>query len=105
MRRVIGTRNQEPIRQIGVRLGGTAWLGAAGRGRAIDAFIWRGSANPTPVQRVGAWIFGLLLLAQGSVIALQARRIGSVPTMVVACGAILFGARVFRNGFPRRKEP
>jgi hypothetical protein len=34
-------------------------------GRAVDVFFWRGSPAPTLVQRIAAWMFGLLILCNG----------------------------------------
>src|SRR5580704_13317939 len=34
-------------------------------GRAVDVFLWRGSPDPTVVQRIAAWLFGLALATPG----------------------------------------
>ena len=79
-------------------------------GRAIDVFFWRGSPTPTLVQRIAAWMFGLVFIAQGFLFGTLAFHVGKKEDSVVAfvvlglmsltLGAI--GIRVFRNGFPRR---
>jgi hypothetical protein len=97
--------DQKTIERLRTKHGNMLLPTATHGGRAVDVFFWRGSANPTPVQRAAAWILGLALFAQALVVAVQARRIGSLPTMLVACGGMMCGAKVFRNGFSRRREP
>lgn len=65
-------------------------------------FFWRGSPNPTRVQRIAAWLFGSVLVAQGVVLFQMAREMGDrlSGAMALLIGGV--GARIFRNGFPRR---
>jgi hypothetical protein len=82
-------------------------------GRAVDVFLWRGSPNPTPVQRIAAWMLGLLEMAMGlEFFALVVRdriRDGfsvSIVFFAIFAGAIVsVGVRTFRNGFPRPSKP
>jgi len=78
-------------------------------GRSVDAFLWKGFPNPTLVQRIGAWLFGLLFMAYGLVLlglAVHFRNKGDWPgsescaLIALAAGAI--GIKTFRNGFPRK---
>jgi hypothetical protein len=78
-------------------------------GRAVDVFLWIGSPNPPLVQRIGAWMLGLLFMGFGLAFLGIAREDrhgdGLIFTLVVglvALVSLLVGARVFRNGFPRR---
>src|SRR6185503_5589299 len=34
-------------------------------GRSVDAFLWNGSSNPSLVQRIVAWVFGLMFVISG----------------------------------------
>lgn len=86
---------------------------AVRNGRAVDVFLWKGSPNPPLVQRIGAWMFGLLFIGFGLtfwVIAKEDRH-GDGPIFALILGlfglaVLLVGIRVFRNGFPRRiKSP
>ena len=78
-------------------------------GRAVDVFLWRGSPNPTRVQRIGAWIIGLLTIGVGIgflYLAVKARIEEGFSFSVVAEAAFALavawlGIRTFRNGFPR----
>src|SRR5882762_6834178 len=82
-------------------------------GRSVDAFLWRGSPNPTPVQRIGAWMFGLVFMVCGVesfVIAVKERvedgfSIDVVMMVFISLLFALLGLRTFRNGFPRRDKP
>jgi hypothetical protein len=81
-------------------------------GRSVDVFFWRGSPAPTLVQRIAAWMFGLVFIAQGFLFGALAFNVGKkedsmvgfvvIGLMSLALGAI--GIRVFRNGFPRRTK-
>ncbi len=83
-------------------------------GRAVDVFLWRGSPDPPLVQRIAAWMFGLLFIGSGlllfSVAApkiLEEDRswIGVAVIALTSLFFVLIGMRIFRNGFPRRTKP
>ena len=82
-------------------------------GRAVDVFLWRGSPNPTVIQRIGAWIFGLQFIASGLLFMLvlvpKRRNFDSPPGLAifVIIGLFCFyvGGRIIRNGFPRKPSP
>jgi len=71
--------------------------------RSVDAFLWRGSPNPTMVQRIGAWLFGLTLIG-GGVLFLDLARTDGALVFLIAALLLLLGARVCRNGFPRNPK-
>lgn len=56
--------------------------------RSVDAFLWRGSPNPTRVQRIGAWLFGLTLIGTGV----------CLMTFVGAAGTMVSGGRLRSDG-------
>jgi hypothetical protein len=72
-------------------------------GRSVDAFLWRGSPNPTMVQRIGAWILGLTIVVMG-IVFLDTTRGDGFFSRMFSVAFILLGARIFRNGFPRREK-
>ncbi len=80
--------------------------------RSVTAFLWKGSRNPTLVQRIGAWILGLAWISlglSGFGMAVQMRVdngfSGTVVIMVAMATLTGFvGIKIFRNGFPRRTE-
>jgi hypothetical protein len=78
--------------------------------RSVDAFLWKGSRNPTRAQRVGAWLFGLTFIGLGACLITfvgVARSDGEwVAAFVLASmsmGAVALGIKIFRNGFPRSR--
>jgi hypothetical protein len=70
---------------------------------AVDIFLLYGSPNPRAVQRIGAWLFGLLFCTLGAVFIGYAREERSVFLGLFGLGWVLLGLRVFRNGFKRRE--
>jgi hypothetical protein len=81
--------------------------------RSVDVFLWRGSPDPTRVQRIAAWMFGLVFIGFGIEFfsfAVEERikegfSIGVVVMVAFALSSVLIGIRIFRNGFPRRPDP
>ena len=82
-------------------------------GRSVDAFLWNGSPNPSLVQRITAWMFGLIFVILGLTFMPVVARIRDVDgswigawfMMVISVALVLVGIKIFRNGFPRRNEP
>jgi hypothetical protein len=79
--------------------------------RSVDAFLWKGSPNPTRVQQIGAWLFGLTEVGLGACLMTlvgAARRDGEwIPAFVLtvmSVGMIALGIRTLRNGFPRQRS-
>jgi len=71
-------------------------------GRSVDASFWRGSPNPTLVQRIAAWLFGIMLFLPGLLIVSMGKAGGPWLIVIIGWGAILLGAQTLRNGFARR---
>ena len=71
---------------------------------ALDIFLLYGSPNPRAVQRIGAWLFGLLFCTLGAVFIGYAREERSVFLGLFGLGWILLGVKVFRNGFKRDRD-
>jgi hypothetical protein len=71
--------------------------------RAGDKFIWRGGTEAPMVQRIGVWVIGLLIIAAGGFSLDYARRGGSFFGRVVSLTMVLLGAKIFRNGFLKRR--
>jgi hypothetical protein len=69
---------------------------------AVDKFLWRGSPDAPLVQRVGAWLFGLMLITAGF---FMLDYFGSARWLLfIPLAFLLLGAKVFRNGFRRRSN-
>lgn len=81
--------------------------------RPVDIFLWRGSPNPPIVQRIGAWLFGLAFISLSVNFLWEAAAardqdhdwVGFGVMILLSTGCISLGARLFRNGFPRRQNP
>ena len=72
--------------------------------RPVWVLLWRGSAHPTLVQRIGAWLLGVMYVGIGVTVFELARQEGSRLQGALALGLILLGLRIFRSGFPRRES-
>ena len=73
--------------------------------RGVDAFLWKGSPSPTLVQRMAAWLFGLLFIAMASLFVGLFFQEGDTkswwPLLLVSALLCFLGLKIFRNGFPR----
>ncbi len=77
--------------------------------RSVNVFLWKGSADPSLVQQIGAWVFSLVFFgyagAYAGMSAYGSREddsAGFILTGALSLGAFAIGVRLFRNGFPRR---
>jgi hypothetical protein len=82
----------------------TVWPDTVRNGRAVDAFLWRGSPNATRAQRIGACLFGLHFVGLGIVFVILARGAGSSVIVAVGFAVILLGLELCRKGCLRRKK-
>ena len=86
------------------------WPDSVVNASRVDKFLWRGSPNPTGVQRIGAWIFGMTFMGFGlgffSLASVEWREdaVGSVILGAFAFGALAVGIRIFRNGWPKHRQ-
>jgi hypothetical protein len=71
-------------------------------GNYDSKFLLLGSAHPTIVQRIGAWLLGVFLVSVGLFFAYDAYRSRSASGVFFAGVWMLGGALLFRNGFRRR---
>ena len=82
----------------------TLWPDTMRNSRFVDVFLWRGTENPTTVQRIGAWLFGATFAGIG--IAFFSMIPGSSAgdkwqLVFLSWVFILLGIKIFRNGFPK----
>jgi hypothetical protein len=85
----------------------TVWPNYIANTQGVNEFFLKGSANPTPVQRIGAWLFGLSFTAIGfGFMFIAVHWQGSQwPGWVVAVGSWALGGWICYNGSRRRKAP
>jgi hypothetical protein len=55
-------RRWRSLREIEARQRSTVWPDTLRNGAVVDAFLWKGSPNATPIQRIGTGLVGLLFL-------------------------------------------
>ena len=84
------------------------WPDTLRNGASVDRFRIKVSANPTLVQRLGAWLFGVFFFTFGvrvfSLAVEERRHFWTVLGYVAFATLWLFlGVFTFRNGF-RRKQ-
>lgn len=58
--------------------------------RSVDAFLWKGSPDPTLVQRVAAWLWGLTFIGLGACLTTF---VGSLRSDGEWAGAIIARSR------------
>jgi hypothetical protein len=90
------------MEDIHARQRNIVWPDTLRNGRRVDAFLWRGSPDATPVQRIGAWLFGLAYL--GLSFFIFARHAGSRLVGAIGLALIFLGLRFCRNGSIRRRK-
>ena len=101
------------IDEYSARQRNTLFPDAVRNGRLADAFFWKGTPNPSRVQRIAAWMFGLMSIGFGleffSFAVKERIEYGFSISVVLSAAfsllVILLGTRVFRNGFPRPSKP
>jgi hypothetical protein len=91
------------IEKIKAKQRNTVWPSPMINSRGVDEFLWRGDPDAPLVQRIAAWLFGLVFVLIGLGwfdIAYQKhwRFIG-----ILSLVWFYVGGKVFLNGFRRRK--
>ena len=72
---------------------------------SVDAFLFKGSANPRPVQRVAAWLFGLTYIAGGVIFLGVAWHVKENAWIPASLGVALLavGIWIFHSGVRRHR--
>ena len=82
----------------------TVWPDPLINSRGVDAFLWKGSPSPTAVQRVAAWLFGVIYMSAGFILLALAWHEGGIGLIllgIVAVCALALGIKTFSNGFAK----
>jgi hypothetical protein len=86
----------------------TVWPDTLKNGRSVDGFLWKGSPDATPVQRVGSAIFGLAFLAAGfTFVYISVSRGGSGASLFIMLFGlfwIVIGCKLLANAFVTRSK-
>ena len=99
--------HQDPERfaeEVAAKQRNLLWPDTLVNSKSVDKFLFTGCANPSLLQRVGAWIFGLMFFVLGVVSVEIGRQTDTSPYKFVGLLFVLLGVVVFRNGFPKRKS-
>lgn len=91
-------------RELLKRQRNTLWPDALQNSKSVDEFLWKGSAKPPMVQRVGAIVFGLFFLVATLAFSGMAVESRSVLLTLLALGFLYLGVKVLRNGWPRKSK-
>lgn len=67
------------------------WPGPLVNSRGVDYFFWKGSPNPSVIQRIAAWLFGLVFLGIALMLLDLAWNLGDGSAWLIFGG----GAAVF----------
>jgi hypothetical protein len=95
--------HREFIKEIADNQQNIVWPGPPRNGRSVDKFLWRGSPNPTVVQRIGALLFGICYLISGIAFFGFARKERSWLIAAFGLGALLLGIKVCFNGLRKSR--
>jgi hypothetical protein len=91
------------IEEIKAKQRNTVWPGPMINSRGVDELLWRGDPNAPLVQRIAAWLFGLVFVLIGLGWLDVAYQKHWIAFGVLSIAWFYLGGRVFLNGFRRRK--
>ena len=63
--KVINSNHKKLIEDIEAKQRNTVWPNTMINSRGVDEFLWKGDPNAPLVQRMAAWIFGIVFLLIG----------------------------------------
>ena len=78
------------LQEIDSKQRNIVWPGPLVNSRGVDEFFWKGSPNPTVIQRIAAWLFGLVFLGIAFVLSYIAWNLGGSAWVIFGGGAIVF---------------
>jgi hypothetical protein len=86
------------IAEMRARQNNIVWPNPLVNSRNVDAFLWKGSPNPSLIQRTGAWLIGLVYVGLALVCLVIARSTGKRWMAVLIVGLLFLGVKIFANG-------
>jgi len=95
---------QQLIENVKNKQRNTIWPEALNNSRDVDEFLWKGAPDAPLVQRVGAWLFGMVfvLVGVGWFAAGYARNWWIFCLLSFVW--FFVGVRVFLNGFRKHRR-
>lgn len=102
----IGRRSltKEQRQQVAAEIRTSRIIDEMANSRTGSDFLLYGSANPTRIQRIGVWLFGLMFSAAGVVTLVLARAEHSVAFGLIAIPLFALGVRLIGNGFKQHTK-
>jgi hypothetical protein len=94
---------QQLIEEIKQKQRSTVWPDALVNSRGVDEFLWKGSPDAPLVQRVAAWLFGIVFILAGVGWLAGAYQKHWWGICLLSIVWFYVGARVFLNGFRKRR--
>ena len=89
---------QKFIDELKARQQNLIWPNTLVNNRGVDAFFLKGSPNPTVVQRIAAWLFGLAFMALGCLFLFAGKQRRPWFIILLGLGLFALGTRIFLNG-------
>jgi hypothetical protein len=100
-------RDSEPEQRLAQELAqkqrNTAWPDTLVNSRGVDEFLWRGSPDAPLVQRIAAWLFGIVFVLVGAAWLVAAYQKHWWGICLLSIVWFYVGGRVFLNGFKRHR--
>lgn len=95
---------QQLIQDVKNKQRNTIWPGTLINGRGVDEFLWKGAPDAPLVQRVAAWLFGIVfvLVGVGWFAGAYAKHWWGICLLSFVW--FFIGVRVFLNGFRKHRR-
>ncbi|MGA3010399.1 MAG: hypothetical protein ABSD72_09070 [Terracidiphilus sp.] len=90
------------IEEVTGKQSNTLWPDTMKNSSGVDEFLWKGDPSAPLVQRIGAWIFGLVFILCGLAWFDAAYEKHSRVFGVLSIPWFFIGGRIFLNGFRKR---
>lgn len=84
---------------VELRQRNTVWPDTMRNGITVDGYLWKGDPNAPRIQRIGAFMFGLIFLFMAGIWFYLARRDIFWPLYLFAAAFGYVGCRLLRNAF------
>src|ERR1035437_6152886 len=85
------------VDDIKAKQNNVVWPGPLANSRGVDAFFWKGSPNPTKIQRVAAWLCAATDIGGALMLGMLAWKIGGTALIVLGGMAVLVFALGIRT--------
>lgn len=90
------------VRELRSRQKNTVWPDPLLNSRSVDEFLWRGSPNASPIQRLGAVVFGIFFVAIGAGNMDLGRGHHSAIQFIIGLLGSALGVRILLKAFRRK---